>query len=338
MNSFKLIFTVLALLFIKIFSIYGQAVKETGSPEILSRDVIREVPAPGMKCMDVTIDSIYLWVPDNASRSIVRLKSVDGSNTFTEPFPEGTLFIEGITCDGKNIWLCGWETIDGSGSKIFKMDRKNGQIIGSFEYPGAYDGNWPHGLTYAGSFIWANNMKTHTLDKIDPNTGELLATLPAPTEHSTGIAFYNKAFWTSDPTTGLIYKQDQYSGEVLGSMEMPVANCNGMEWEGESLWTVSWSEQKIYKLDVGELFIEEPLKGIVSVYPNPSRGRIRVSSKEPIVSISIINETGRTIKTYSLNGLVESTGLHLEVLPQGTYFIKTELERGSCLERIILLK
>lgn len=315
--------------------IWGQTSAQPGFDKSIGNEIIKVLTAPGMKCLDVTVDSIYLWVPDNASRKIYRMNSSDGMVNLSEPYPEGVLFCNGITCDGINIWLCGAETVDGDGSKVYKINRKTGLVTSDYNYPGEYDGNWPQGLTYAGSRLWANNLETHTLDRLDPNTLELLGTLPAPTDNSTGIATYNQAFWVSDPSTGKIYKLDQASGAILGSMDMPAPDCNGMEWEGEYLWTVSWSEQKIYKLDVGELGLNEPKEQTFKVFPNPCRSQITLAFKNSSGEIMLTDNCGKCALTKVIDG--PACELDLEGLAPGLYFLTVTDGRTTSYEKIILL-
>lgn len=323
----------------------GQAGGDLQAPVKIGREVIRTLPAPGLKCFDLTVDSIYLWVPDDVSRSIYRIdyqNHPNGEITLNVPYPEEMLFCHGITFDGKNVWICGWESPDGSGSRCYKLDRKTGAVKGSFDYPGEYDGNWPHGLTYAGTLLCADNMKTHTIDLIDPDSGELTGTLPAPTTGSTGLAWHGSSFWTSDPGTGMISKIDRLTGEVLGETALPAANCNGMEWSGEYLWTVSWETQTIYQMEVGILSLLENLPEDTFIYPNPSTGDCRlISSKEfpNDMQITVLDMTGRQVRRITPEihaGGQSSVQLHLQGLPQGLYLIRLESPASRAFLRVVI--
>jgi hypothetical protein len=305
--------------------------------------VINTIPAPG-KSQDVTWDRHHIWVTDDLSRKYYKMEADDGEIIKSYPFPEGLLYCDGITFDGKFHWICGWEDPSGSGSRIYKIAPDSIGIIMSFDYPGAYDGNWPHGITYGGSVLWANNMRTLTLDKIDTDSGELIGTLPSPSANSVGIAWDGIFLWTNDVELGLIYKQDAITGEILGSIPMPAENCRGMEWDGNYLWTVSWQTGTLYQIDVGELGIPEKPSFEINIYPNPGKGVFYLSFDLPHpgnLNVAVIDALGKEMRKIHYKNLspgMNHVALGLEGLPEGIYFLRVDNGSDFGYRKVILAR
>jgi DNA-binding beta-propeller fold protein YncE len=309
---------------------------------LYSQSVIRTLPTPGTKCQDVTWDGESIWVPDNTTRTYYKLDPADGSVLTSFPFPPLILYSEGITFDGQNLWVTGWWESNGNKSYIFKIKPTTGEWLEYFTYPGGENDNWPHGLTYDGTYLWSNNFQTKTLDKINPANGELVSTLPAPSDASVGIAWDGQYFWTNDYAQHLIFKQDPANGDILGSFSVLNTNTRGMEWDGQYLWTVSWAAQTIYQIDVGPLAVGEHPHSILSVYPNPGTGIffIEVTGNAPANgSLEVVDLNGRIIQTMTLNGS-QAFGQPLQLdmgdARPGVYVIKMNAQGNMWQEKIII--
>jgi glutamine cyclotransferase len=304
------------------------------------RDVIHTIPAPG-KSMGLTWDEFHLWVSDDLNRQYHKLDLESGDILATMDYHETVLYSQGMAFDGKYIWTNGWEDPSGAGSKIFKIDTTTMEIISVVDYPGGYSDNWPHGMTYGGSFLWVTNFKTGTLDKIDPNSGELIGTLPSPTENPIGIAWHNSHLWTNDYGTGLIYKVDPQSGSILGSLAMPGPNCRGMEWDTEYLWTVSFETDLVYQMDVGVLGLGEDHEIAFNLFPNPAKDYILINNLPGLVAdgeITIVDLQGKVRATYDHSFIPgRQVRLSIEGLGPGIYFIRISNGNAISTERLVVL-
>jgi len=309
---------------------------------IYAQEIIHTIPAPGLRCQDVTWDGTYLWATENNTRSYYQLDPEDGTVINSIPYPVQTPYSEGITFDGEYLWACGWEESNGYGSHLFKIDPETGDISASLAYPGDYAGNWPHGIAFDGTNLWANNFATHTLDKINPVTAELIDTLPAPSDFSVGITWDGASLWTNDFQQSLIFKQAPYTGEVLGSTYIPITNMRGMAWDGNYLWTVSWEAATIYKIDVGPLGIPEKAESLFCLYPNPGKGNYYISTnilKDKPFLIQITDLHGRLIKEIHKQGysaVSPTYELNLTYLPDGMYIVMVVMPEGIWCEKLIL--
>jgi len=306
--------------------------------------IIHYISAPGTHCQDVTWDGTNIWTTDYTTRSYYELNPADGSVLYTIPYPEQFPYSEGMTFDGQYLWTCGWKENNGNGSHLFKIDPNTGELLADFDYPGGYYENFPHGLTYAWGYIWANNFETKTLDKINPATGELEGTLPAPGEYSIGIAWDGSYFWTNDFDQDLIFKQDPYTGAIVGSIPMPVVNMRGMEWDGDYLWMVNWQTETIYQVDVGLLSVKETDGFAMKIYPNPGEGFFHINTDaqpDNPIKIRVTDIGGRILKDVFLQK--QSTGtrgieLDLRDLSNGIYLVSVEISGKLLQEKLIVNK
>lgn len=309
-----------------------------------SQEVIHSIPAPGLKCQDVAWDGTNLWTTDIVTRMYYKIDPEDGSILHSIPFPMNMPYSEGITFEGQYLWTCSWEETNGYGSKLFKVEPESGDVIDYFNYPGGIYDNWPHGITFDGTHLWANNYKTNTLDKIDPATGNLLTSLPAPGDNSIGIAWDGAYFWTNNYQMSRIYKQNTISGEILGEEYIPIVNMRGLTWDGEYLWCVSWETQTIYKIDVGPLYLSEKVLPEFSLFPNPSKGNINLHpgiNMQLPMQIQLNDLQGKIIKEityYDQEASPQNLEIDLKDLPDGLYVLRLISDREIWSEKIILKK
>jgi len=334
-RSYSVIFLISGMMALVLIT-NGQVLNGTGN-----RDVIHSIPLTGSS-QDITWDTKHLWVVDDLAKKFHKLETVDGSVVASYPYPDEFMYGHGIAFDGRDLWLCGWEVPDGTGSKLMRINFDSLGILATLDYPGDYTGNWPHGITYAGSFLWANNLETHTLDKIHPNTGELLATLPAPTENSVGVAWDGQSLWTMDPQLNLIYKQDAATGMVLGTIATPAEGCTGLAWDDDYLWVISPETAMAYQVDVDELNAGEQVRLPFTLYPNPGKGMFHVHIEAFAghqAVLTILDLQGKPLMSIDVNE-DNSTGsrilLDLNEFPDGLYLIKFDNTTQTACRKLII--
>ena len=86
--------------------------------------------------------------------------------------------------------------------------------------------------------------------------------------------------------------------------------------------------------------ITAPVKEIINVYPNPSKGEVNITLKEGArADVTVFDYTGRKLYTYSFNGLNHTTlENYLNTLGSGVYFINAVSEKGSQTVKLIVTK
>jgi len=217
-------------------------------------DVIHTIPTPGPSGQGLTWDGNYLWVSDIDTDKIYKLSPEDGTilNSFSSPGD----CVAGLAWDGTFLWASDHGGSGGSHDEIFQLDPSNGSVLHSF-VPVSLD--WPHGITWDGQYLWVNNFETHLLDKVDPFTGQILASIPAPGNKSIGLTWDGKYLWSDNFATDLLVQIDPSDGTIIRTVPSPHTNPRDLAWDGKYLWVVSFNTNTIYQVDVGytNLFEED---------------------------------------------------------------------------------
>jgi hypothetical protein len=137
---------------------------------------------------DQLLDNYMYVYPDDETRAIAR------------KIGQGLGLTWSVAWDGAQIWTA---TV---GGKIYKLDPITGTVFQQFTAPGSQ----PWGLTFDGTYLWLVDFAEKRISKIDPATGQELATFPTPD---------------------------------------PLGGCKGVTWDGTYLYVMGWTSPKIYKMD-----------------------------------------------------------------------------------------
>jgi hypothetical protein len=71
----------------------------------------------------------------------------------------------------------------------------------------------------------------------------------------------------------------------------------------------------------------------ITIYPNPSDGKVSISASSNIHSVTVYSATGSLIGTYTFNA--KEVFLNIEHLASGFYYLKVVTEAGSSVEKLI---
>ncbi|MCB2206986.1 MAG: T9SS type A sorting domain-containing protein [Bacteroidetes bacterium] len=317
------------------------AIRDTG-------DVIHTIPAPGSYCNTIAWDGEAIWVSDIIYDSLYRISYEDGAVLQSFPYPPGIDCIEGLDYSGGYLWATSWEDPSGLNSKILKFNPANGELLDSFDYPA--DPQWPHGIAHDGHYLWVNNFlyqEINSLDKIDPETGELISSIPATADVSVGIEYIGNSLWVTTKTPNKIQRLNPTTGEIIWEMYAPCSNPRGLSWDGAYLWTINRENATLYQLDIGPASVDEPgYEADISIYPNPSTGPvdIHIRSISPAeTDLLLINTSGQQVGKLSGQKLIQGKNtIHWDLSPldlaTGLYIL--ELRSGSVVSshRIMVCK
>ncbi len=80
--------------------------------------------------------------------------------------------------------------------------------------------------------------------------------------------------------------------------------------------------------------LRTPKENILSVFPNPSHGKIYLQASHPILSITVFNAGGWLMKSIPVSGKTNSTSLDLPVA-KGVYFVRILTSQGTMVQKII---
>jgi streptogramin lyase len=143
------------------------------------------------------------------------------------PFSEGGR-VHGVTFDGKHVWFASDEGLtaldlaDGVPARVLTVPADAGT---------AFDGKH--------LFQIANGQ----IHKIDPETGQILATIPAPESGgNSGLAWAEGTLWVGQHRGCKIHQIDPQTGAILRTIESE-RMVTGVTWVDGELWHGTWEDE-----------------------------------------------------------------------------------------------
>jgi glutamine cyclotransferase len=136
------------------------------------------------------------------------------------PFP-GADHAHGVTFDGKAAWFA-------AGNHLQSFDPVSGE---------------------AGRYLF--QLTSDRIQKIDPRTGEIVATIPAPGKgRDSGLAWAEGTLWVGQYRDRKIHQIDPETGEILRTIESN-RFVTGVTWVEGELWHGTWEgdESDLRRID-----------------------------------------------------------------------------------------
>ncbi|WP_345252480.1 DUF5074 domain-containing protein [Pigmentiphaga soli] len=151
--------------------------------------------------------------------------------------------VHGVTYDGSQVWFAG-------GHRLVAFDPDSGAPRRSI----AVAAN--AGTAFDGRYIF--QIDGSRIRKIDPQTGSVIAVIPAPGDGVSGMAWAEGTLWVARYRERKIYQIDAGTGEVLRTVESD-RFVTGVTWTDGELWHGTWEN------DASELRRIDPHTGEVSM-------------------------------------------------------------------------
>jgi glutamine cyclotransferase len=151
------------------------------------------------------------------------------------PFP-GAERIHGVTHDGRNVWAA-------TGTQLVAFDPGSGDTSRTLEC--ASDA----GTAWDGKHLY--QIAEARIDKIDPATGKVLSTIPAPGHGAdSGLTWAEGSLWVGQYRDRRILQIDPDTGKVLRAIESN-RFVTGVTWVDGQLWHGTWEgdESDIRRID-----------------------------------------------------------------------------------------
>ena len=150
--------------------------------------------------------------------------------------------VHGVTYDGRRVWAA-------LGPKLVAFDPESGKPARTLERAGdagsAFDGRYLYQIAEA------------RIDKIDPASGEVVASIPAPGKGSdSGLAWAEGSLWVGQYRDRKIHQIDPATGAVIRTIATN-RFVTGVTWVDGELWHGTWEG------DVSELRRINPQSGAV---------------------------------------------------------------------------
>lgn len=151
------------------------------------------------------------------------------------PFP-GVESVHGVTYDGQQVWFA-------DGHKLIAFDPASGKMQRSIEVTAHA------GTAFDGRHLF--QIAEGRIQKIDPQSGEVLATIPAPGgDGVSGLAWAEGTLWVGRHEDRKIHQIDPQTGAILRTIESN-RFVTGVTWVDGELWHGTWEgdESELRRVD-----------------------------------------------------------------------------------------
>ncbi len=144
--------------------------------------------------------------------------------------------IAGVTHDGRNVWAA-------TGGKLIAFDPESGKPTRTLDL--ACDA----GTAFDGKYLY--QIAEARIDKIDPVSGDVVASIPAPGKGGdSGMAWAEGSLWVGQYRDRKIHQIDPATGRILRTIESN-RFVTGVTWVDGELWHGTWEgdESEIRRID-----------------------------------------------------------------------------------------
>jgi glutamine cyclotransferase len=157
------------------------------------------------------------------------------------PFP-GADRVNGVTYDGQQVWFA-------TGDKLQALDPVSGKTTRAIDVASHA------GTAFDGRHLF--QIAENVIHKIDPRSGRILATIPAPGNGGdSGLAWAEGSLWVGEYRARKIHQIDPQTGTVIRTIQSN-RFVTGVCWVEGELWHATWEG------DESELLHIDPQSGEV---------------------------------------------------------------------------
>jgi glutamine cyclotransferase len=144
------------------------------------------------------------------------------------PFVDGGR-VHGVTHDGRRVWAA-------TGARLVAFDPKSGKTTRTLDR--ACDA----GTAFDGTYLY--QIAEARIDKIDPATGDVVASIPAPGGgRDSGLAWAEGSLWVGQYRDRKIHEIDPETGIVKRTIESN-RFVTGVTWVDGELWHGTWEGEE----------------------------------------------------------------------------------------------
>jgi glutamine cyclotransferase len=144
--------------------------------------------------------------------------------------------VHGVTYDGRNVWAA-------TGAEMVAFDPASGETKQTLAH--AADA----GTAFDGKYLY--QIAEARIDKIDPATGKVLASIPAPGSGSdSGLTWAEGSLWVGQYRDRKIHQIDPATGAIKRTIEC-TRFVTGVTWVDGELWHGTWEgdESDLRRID-----------------------------------------------------------------------------------------
>lgn len=217
------------------------AASETKDLPLISKRVEKVFQAPGEMPNGLQAMADGLWILDQKNPNRVHKVRYEDGSVIQEIVTEGN-HGSGITFGNDALWIAST-----FGLTTLKVDARSGKTLAVFDTPGVGQPQWgkplkrkagAHGLEWVDGKYWIAVPPPMKIYQIEPETGKVLHSIPAPGERPHGIAWDGGYLWCVESNHRAIYKMDPVTGKLLA--KIPLGDDNpephGMSMHNGQFW------------------------------------------------------------------------------------------------------
>jgi glutamine cyclotransferase len=144
--------------------------------------------------------------------------------------------IHGVTHDGRRVWAA-------TGHRLVAFDPESGRLERTLDRAG------DAGTTFDGTYLY--QIAEARIDKIDPTTGDVVASIPAPGQgRDSGLAWAEGSLWVGQYRDRKIHQIDSTTGVIVRTIESN-RFVTGVTWVDGELWHGTWEgdESEVRHID-----------------------------------------------------------------------------------------
>ena len=170
-----------------------------------------------------------LWVLDQVDpNKAFRVRPEDGS--IIQELQTESIHGSGITYGNGALWIASTKMTDPAmPPRTLKVDPKTGKTLKSWVTPGSglYGTITPrstpsgaHGLKWVDGQYWMAVPASGKIFLMEPETGEIVRSIPAPGVRTHGLAWDNGSLWCVESNHRAIYQLDPKDGALLAKVQL----------------------------------------------------------------------------------------------------------------------
>ncbi len=177
------------------------------------------------------------------------------------PFP-GIEQVGGVSFDGRNVWF--------AGGKLTALDPASGKTVRTIDVPAFA------GTAFDGTHLF--QIANARIQKIDAKSGKVLATIPAPSDSNSGLAWAEGTLWVGEHRGRKIHQINPETGALLRTIDSN-RMVTGVTWVDGELWHGTWEGEQsdVRRIDprTGEVLeaLDMPAGTMVSGLESDGRDR-----------------------------------------------------------------
>ena len=200
-----------------------------------------------------------LWVLDQVDpNKAFKVRPEDGS--IIEQLQTESIHGSGITYGNGGLWITSTKMTDPAvPPRTLKVDPKTGKTLKSWVTPGSglygkvTTPSGGHGLKWVDGQYWMAVPASGKLFLMEPETGEVLRSIPAPGVRTHGLAWDNGFLWCVESDGRAIYKLDPRDGKPVAKIQLTKSDPepHGLDVNKGVLWYCDAASGWICRLSSG---------------------------------------------------------------------------------------